>query len=58
MIIDYYVCSACVLVDASGSAIGLTLYNLAQATHLSVGDIITIPDPLLRYTQVQEKVSH
>ncbi|XP_064393711.1 tetratricopeptide repeat protein 5-like [Halichondria panicea] len=46
---------ACVLVDTSGSAVGLTLYNLAQTTHLSVGDIIAIPDPLLRFTQVQDK---
>ena len=45
------------LVDTSGSAVGLTLYNLAQTTHLSVGDIIAIPDPLLRFTQVQDKAS-
>ncbi len=57
---DYIIvllCSACVLVDASGRAIALTLYNLAQTTHLSVGDIIAIPDPLFRHVLVQHDVS-
>ncbi len=49
--------SACVLVDVSGKAIALTLYNLAQTTHFSVGDIITVPDPLFRHVIVQNDVS-
>ncbi len=48
--------SACVLVDSAGGSVGVTVYNLAQTAHFAIGDLLTIPDPLLRHTVVQEQV--
>ena len=49
--------SACVLVDSSGSSVGLTVYNLAPSFSFSQGDVVTVPDPCFRRTSVKYNVS-
>ena len=40
-------CSGCVLVDAEGESVGMTVYNLTKSFHFSAGDVLTISDPFL-----------
>ena len=49
--------SACVIVDSLGSCVGLTVYNLDSSTTFSMGDIITVPNPLKKHTIVRNKVN-
>lgn len=46
---------ACVMTDSSGTAFGLSVYNLAVSTHFAVGDVLTLPDPTWTHYKLEHK---
>ena len=46
---DNSLCSGCILVDAEGESVGMTVYNLTKSFHFSTGDVLTISDPFLEH---------
>lgn len=45
------------MVDGSGDCVGVTVYNLVASALFNVGDVLTIPEPWLMHTTIQEEVS-
>ena len=49
--------SGCVLIDAAGDSVGVTIYNVSSSCSFSTGDILTVSNPTLTHTHLEELVS-